>query len=110
MFLARRDDFVEALRSVGIQLPNAEKIESPLTLVRAVSRFAEDYSAQSPDKTVFSDIAVLSLRQTLSRALTRYTPSMFGTTYEDVRDACRRYATVKRFGTLARDFFGILLE
>lgn len=108
VFLASKDNYFDRLTGVGIPV-DVHTIDSCISFIDDVTRAAEETTDKSADQSAFSEIAVLSLKETLARALTNQTRTLFGTTGEDIRNACRRYATVKQFGELSRDFFGTFL-
>lgn len=107
-FRAREQDFLGALRQQAIQVPE-DDAASAMTFVARVSETARRHVAQAKNPTVFSEIAVLSLREVLSEAVVQHSRTLFGADVAAVQAACRRYATPSRFGRLARDFFGRFL-
>jgi len=105
---SKAPDFLESLKREGIDVPPDDSA-SALRFVVRLSETARKEVARSPNPTAFSEIAVLALRETLSDAISQHSDTLFGTTVESVRAACRRYAEPERFGGLARRFFGNFL-
>lgn len=108
VYLATKGDYFDRLREVGIPV-QPESTHSCITFIADVATAAETHAQGTPNQSVFSEIAQLSLRETLARALTNQTNTLFGTTGEDIQNACRKYATTKQFGALSKDFFATFM-
>lgn len=109
VFRSRRADFWSALGEVGVSLPEPDQLTSPLLLVSAVCEKAEDLSYGSKSRSIFSDVAVASLRESLATALSTRTPGLFGVSGQEIQKACSSYASATQFGLLARNYFSIFL-
>ena len=108
VFLSPQSRYFDQLRDVGIEVDSASA-GSCVSFISDVARAAESQAESDFNQSAFSELALLSLKETLARALTNQTNTLFGTTAEDIRSACRRYATTKRFGMLSKDFFATFL-
>jgi hypothetical protein len=99
---ARQPNFVSELEEIGIDLVGSS---SALSFVSAVSDHARTKTAVYPGSGVFREMANLALKYALSETIVSSTPSLFGSTIQNVQEGCRRYSSQKQFGVLARSFF-----
>jgi len=58
---------------------------------------------------LFAEMASLSMQQALTETIVDQARTLFGTTTQDIQDACRYHSTKKRFGLLSRRFFAAFL-
>jgi hypothetical protein len=104
---ARAQRFSERLIELGFD-PDAER--SILTLVAGVSTAVDRNVSGHPGRSDLGELARQAATETLSSILSASTPSLFGTSAEDVQRELARLATKDRFAGLARDFFARLTQ
>lgn len=103
--LPRSPDFAEGLRVLGVkvgQCPDLFEIGGALS--GAIDRYADG----ARQRTDFGEMAQLAAAESLNAVASRYLPSLFGSTPDDVRRAIGRLASGRSFGELAQDFFSRL--
>ncbi|RME23961.1 MAG: hypothetical protein D6798_12400 [Deltaproteobacteria bacterium] len=104
---ARSDNFVEALRSLGLNVSDAPTTTEIVTaFTEAVDRHVDSHRA----RTDLGEMAQMAAVETLAKTLQERTVSLFGTTPDDVQRELGRLATEKQFGAFARDFFSRFTE
>ncbi len=103
---ARSDSFTESLELLGIKTSN---INSGLLFLKNIAQFVSESLIDIGNTNVFSNIAELTLNETLSNSIIRESKSLFGTSIEDIESACKKFGTKKRFAQLSREFFSIFL-
>jgi hypothetical protein len=98
---ARSEDFSEGLRRCGLTVSDAPG------LMEVVGAFADalDSRLARGGRTDLGEMAQAAAAETIVAEIGSQTHSLFGTSPEDVREAFRERATVKRFGAFARKFF-----
>ncbi len=106
--VAGEPDFAAALNRTGVRL-SERAWHSPIAFVEAVVGGVERQIAPG-EVTTFSDVALNALRQTLLRKLVGYSASLFETSQEFIQHTWAEHATSGRFGDLAREYLGVLLE
>jgi len=106
---ARRSDYYQVLREVGIDTDDPAEITSPLAFISKVADSARREIDANRSSTVFSNIAQLALRETLTRLFTERAPSLLEMTADDVQSTCKQFATTRQFGRLSTRFFGTYL-
>ena len=102
---ARGPDFAHALRGLGLdvgRLPELFEISGALS--EAVDRHVDDMRR----RTDFGEMAQLTAAESLSAVASRYLPSLFGASADDVQRAIGRLASGQSFGELAHDFLSRL--
>lgn len=105
---ARQEDFQAAARALGLELPAQA---SPTDIAVAVGEAVDAHARlQDAPRSDLGEMARLAAVETLARALEPATPSLFGSTPGEGKDALGRLATEKQFGGLTRDFFARLTE
>lgn len=100
---ARRPDFVDALRNLGL---DARPGDTAVGFVAKVAARAREEVERHPESGPFGDLAALALRRALTETVGTEGPSLFGASVEDLERAVRRHTTPARFGELAVRFFG----
>ena len=104
---ARSENFVEALRSLGLNVSNAPTTtEIATAFTEAVDRHVDSQRA----RTDLGEMAQMAAVETLANTLQERTVSLFGSTSEDVQRELGKLATEKQFGGFARDFFSRFTE
>ena len=103
---ARQPDFVADLGNIGIDLLGSK---SAFSFISAVSDHARTRTASYEGASVFREVANLALKHALSETVALSTPSLFGSTIENVQEGCRKYSSKKQFGVLSRSFFSEFL-
>jgi hypothetical protein len=104
---AARADFGAELRQLGIQ---PEAVSSGLGFVQQVSRSVERELKARGESSVFGRMAELTLREVLSANIVEQSRSLFGTSLDDVKSACRAISTTKNFGQVAKDFYAAFIS
>lgn len=104
---ARGPDFASGLTEAGI---SSEGITSGAALVARVAKAVEIGLRHRSAPTVFSRMAELALRETLSREVASRAQSLFGGSLDVVQSACREASAPAEFGRVARTFFANYLS
>ncbi len=105
---ARKENFAEALRELGLAVGNAPNlIEIGAAMIAAIDRVS--FTTQRRDD--LSEIASKAATESLIGVAGRSEESLFGATYgaDDARAALRRLSTNRQFGILAREFMTRLI-
>ena len=97
----KTDNFAESLQSIGII---TEGVKSAPHFLKNISQHTEDALNAFGRKSIFSNIAELSLRETLSTNVVRKSQTLFGTNLDDIQVACKSFASKKKFGQISRQF------
>lgn len=104
---SRSDDFAANLADLGVEVdPQA----SALTFISRLTDQARAEIGRFTESGPFGEIASLALRRALSETVGQHGPSLFDSSVDDLRQACRAYSTRTQFGMLARRFFGDFLS
>jgi hypothetical protein len=106
---SRRSDYFDILKKIGIELGPTETLSSPAAFIAKVVSFAQRSLDADASATVFSNIANLAFRETLTRALGERIPTLLEGNAQDIQSACQQLATSKQFGRLGRNFFASYL-
>jgi hypothetical protein len=104
---ARRPDYKEELRKLGLSVANDPGL---LDLVGAFTDSVDAHVRRSGGRTDLGEMAQMGAAESLTSTLRQPTANLFGTTSENVRQELSRLATPKNFSLLARDFFSRLSE
>lgn len=104
---AKTDSFVEKLEQLGIK---TDKISSGLQFSKNFAEFISKSLNDFGRPNAFTNIAELSLNETLSNIIISQSNSLFGTSIGDIQTACKKVATEKQFGILSRNFFSSFLK
>jgi hypothetical protein len=104
---ARQSDFLENLQQIGIGVTSSS---STFNFISAVSDHARKKFKEDEGSSVFREIALQSLKNTLSETTLDKANSLFGSTIDNVQDACKAYSSRKQFGILSRRFFSSFLK
>jgi hypothetical protein len=104
---ARSDDFVRALRAVGLEVSAAPSL---MEIVGAFSDAIDSRVAGQVRRTDLGEMAQMAAVETLSKVVGARTENLFGTTTTDVQNALAGIGTRVQFSSLARDFFGRFTE
>jgi hypothetical protein len=99
---SRGNDFTTNLESLGININN---VTSGISFIQNVSSVVEKETIKRSRRTVFVEMAELSLREVLTKSIVEESKSLFGTSIYDIQNACRKISTNKRFGELSREYF-----
>jgi len=102
---ARDENYLNILKNEGFDIGAREEINSPITFITKISNIVQTNLNRDNNSTVFSNIAQLAFRETLTREFNQQTGSLFGTNFDDVQGALRKFGTKKSFGALSRNFF-----
>ena len=104
---ARSESFEEKLiDNLGLDISDGK---SSLDVVSKISEHAAEQIKAMGKPTIFTNIAQLSMRETLTQVIGKETNTLFGASPEDVHLAFRRLAARKQFGLLSRQFFANFL-
>jgi len=104
---ARSPDFASELRRLGIP---SEGVQSGAQFVQRVAKAVQAELQRRGMYSAFARIAELSLRQTLSGAITEQSRSLFGTGLPEIQTACRDISAKSRFGRVGQDYFANFLN
>lgn len=105
-WLSRKDDFVAALQSEGIRLPQQV---SGLTFLAALGNLAATEVRRRATPTLISELAVRSFKEALTKAVHDQANTLFGTALVDIRAAFKAASTPREFARLTRDFFATFI-
>lgn len=103
---ARGPNFTAMLGDLGI---DARPDDSALTFISRVTDRAREVVTRFPESGHFSELASLALRRALSETVGQQNLSLFGSSVEQLQEACRAYSARAQFGVLAQRFFGDFL-
>src|SRR5262249_17748124 len=104
---AKRGQYQEELRRIGLSVQTEPGI---LDLVGAFADSVDAHVLRSGRRTDLGEMAQMGAAETLTSTLRRQTPTLFGTSPQDVQRELAKLATPKNFSLLARDFFARLSE
>ncbi len=104
---ARRPDYIEELRKLGISVGSNPGL---LDLVGAFTDSVDEHVRRTGGRTDLGEMAQMGAAESLTSTLRQQTESLFGTTPGDVQRELANLATAKNFSLLARDFFSRLSE
>lgn len=103
---ARHEDFVARLRAMGIAV---DERWDAIGLISAVLEHAERRFGPSAQRTIFTEFALASLQEALTRTVASQTGSLFLSGMADAQLACREFSSDRGFARLAHLFFARLL-
>jgi hypothetical protein len=98
---ARKDDFAEALRTVGISVSGAPGV---VDLATAFGAAVDSYASNRSTSDV-GEMARLAAVESLTRLLTNRAGDLFGAGPADVQAAARSFSTRVGFAALFHDYF-----
>lgn len=101
-YKARTVDFANELCNIGL---NIGEVTSALDFLSNIANFSRVQIKLRGESFPLSEFAQLSLREVLTETIGQHSKSLFGTTKEDIRLACRRYSNPNQFAKLARLYF-----
>ena len=99
---ARSENFVMELNKIGLDISN---VGGALDFLGRIASFTRAQIKLRGETFPLSEFSQLSLREVLTETIGQQCQSLFGTTQEDIRLACRRYSMPNRFAKLARLYF-----
>lgn len=99
---SRSKNFTGALRELGI---NIDEINSGIKFVQEISKTVQENISKRSQRTVYDEMAELSLREVLSANIIEESRTLFGTNPEDIKSACIKMSKRNRFGIIAKEFF-----
>jgi hypothetical protein len=102
---ARSADFAAALEGLDLETGRDPGL---VDVVAALISSVDRHVARTGGRTDFGEIAQRAAAESLATLAGRELPGLFGADAEDVRRAVGKFATVRNFGVLARDFFARL--
>lgn len=101
-YKAKTVAFADELSKIGL---NIGEVTSALGFLSNIANFSRVQIKLRGESFPLSEFAQLSLREVLTETIGEHSKSLFGTTNEDVRLACRRYSNPNQFAKLARLYF-----
>lgn len=104
---ARSDDFVAGLAGIDLDISG---VNSAMGFLSSVTDFTHKGIRSRGAIFPLSEFAQLSLREVLTETIGQESRSLFGTTLEDIRLACRKYSTPRQFAILSRLYFTKVLN
>jgi hypothetical protein len=99
---ARSADFAAALEGLDLQTGRDPGL---VDVVAALTSSVDRHVARTGGRSDFGEMAQRAAAESLTNLAGRELPGLFGTASEDVKRAIGKFATVRNFGILARDFF-----
>lgn len=105
---ARTKDFDKELKKFGLDITQANTAFDFLAYLADFTRIQIRlrHNASFP----ISEFAQLSLQEVLTETIGQRCRSLFGTTLEDIRLACRKYSSPNKFAKLSRLYFSKVLN
>jgi len=103
---ARQRDFTQALRSLGLSIPDDPGL---FDITAAFTQAVDNELWQTRGRTDLAEMAQLAAVETLAQKAGEYCPTLFAATSQDVQSAFRKFSTKDGFSRLARDFFSRLV-
>jgi hypothetical protein len=104
---ARSEDFPRALANLGL---NVKSNASLVEIVTALTASIDRHVALSKAGTDYGEMAQLSAIEALYSVVSRELPGLLEPEPREVTAAIARFATVKQFAILAREFFSRLTQ
>jgi hypothetical protein len=104
---AKNNKLKSQLEQIGIK---PDQISTTFTLISSLGDVIRNKSTEYDEINIFSEITNLTFRQTLTETIASQPKSLFGSSFEDIQNACSSYSSEKQFGLLARKFFSNLLS
>ncbi len=104
---ARRENFAEALRQVGLEVSDQPTL---MEVAGAFSEVVDSSTRRHGRRTDVGEMAQLAAVGSLTKLVGQRIPDLFESTPTDVRRALRGFATEKNFSLLTRDFFSHFTE
>ncbi len=106
---ARKDDFADALRKLGLVVSNAPNL---LEIGAAMLAEIDRASSIARRRDDLSELASKAATESLVMMAGKSEESLFGVTYaaDEARTALRGLSTNRQFGVLARDFMARLIK
>jgi len=101
-YRAKQDDYVSALRNINLDI---SKVNNSFDFIGQIADYSRSQIKERGASFPFSDIAQLALREVLFESIGEESKSIFGTSLEDIKRACRRYSAPGQFSILARLYF-----
>ena len=105
--LARRENFLETLRQLGLPVSNQPTL---MEMAGAFSEAVDSSARQHRTRTDVGEMAQLSAVASLTRLVGQEIPSLFEAAPSDLQRALGGFATKKQFSGLAREFFARFTE
>ena len=102
---ARGDDFADGLRARGLDVPDDPGL---FDVLGATSAALDAATPNNKGRTDLGELAQMALGETLTAVVGGHLDGLFDRDPAEVRAGFARYATVKNFGHLAREFFARL--
>jgi len=100
-------DFVRFLEANHL---NEAQASPALKFIANLSEKAQEDSKQQGSRSIYGDMANMSMREVLTERLIQNTDLLFGSTTEDVRLSLKEISTKTQFGHIAKRYFGNLLS
>lgn len=99
---ARQDSFAGALRSVGLDVPDAP---SAFDIAACFTQAVDSHLRLTGGRTDIGEMAQMAAAESLTSLPAGGEKGLFSTPAEDVQNAFRAHSTKTRFGYFAQDFF-----
>jgi len=105
---SRTKDFDKKLKKLGLDMTQTN---NAFDFIAYLADFTRAQIRLKPDASFpISEFAQLALREVFTETIGQRCRSLFGTTLEDIRLACRNYSSADRFAKLSRLFFSKVLN
>ncbi len=103
---ARTEDFPDALRRCGVDVPSAPEL---MDLLAGLTAAIDARLPNNHGRTDLGEMAQMALVETFAAVVSRETHGLFGTSPDEVQGALARLATTRQYGHLGRQFFARLI-
>ena len=101
-YRAKEDNYISALEKISLDI---SKVKNSFDFLAKVADYIRNEIKKRGESFPLSEFAQLSLREVLTEYIGQQSESLFGTTLEDIRLACRKYSSPRQFSKIARLYF-----
>jgi hypothetical protein len=101
-YRSRKDDYLGELRTIGLDIKGVDNV---FDFLGRVANFTRSQTKIRKATFPMSEFAQLSFRELLTETVGEYRHSLFGSTLDDIKYACRKYSSPNQFSKLARMYF-----
>jgi hypothetical protein len=104
---ARQDDFAKALWNIGIDVPPEPSL---VDLVTATTAALDRFASRDGTRSDFGELSARALAESLATSIGSRLPSLFDPSASEVQVEAARLGGSDAFSSLARQFFGRLVN
>lgn len=104
-YRARKDDYVSELKEINLDISKAKNY---FDFLGRVDDYTKNEIKKRGESFPISEFAQLALREALTEYIGQHSESLFGTTIDDIKLACRKYSSPRQFSKIARLYFALV--